>query len=458
MTGGTQDSGDGRFLSRHRHGVVLQGGGGTRGATSDGAGGGLRNGGMNMRRSRLGRWFLVGLVSCAPGCGRGRAPREQPVPAPSPRPSPAPAGSAEPDLAARDGSVVLSWLARGSGTYALQYAVLEDDGWSAHRTIASGESLFANWADFPSVVPLAGGAMAAHWLRKHGPGKFAYDVLVARSPDGASWPSGSMPHRDGVAAEHGFVSLVPDASGGLTAVWLDGRMFAGKEESDPSVQTQLRAADLRSGGFGDEMLLDDRVCDCCQTAAVRTRRGMLVAYRDRSPDEIRDIWLVRRDGDRWLEPYRLAADGWLIQGCPVNGPALAGRGDSVVVAWFTEAGDTARVQVAFSGDGGASFSRSVRVDEGKPFGRVDIAFLPNGDAIVVWMETTGGGRAAVRGRRLRRDLGAGPAFSVATTTAARASGFPRVTLAGETVWFAWTSDTDPPQVQIASLPLPGPRR
>lgn len=411
-----------------------------------------------MRSSRLGYWCVVGLVLLVSGCGRGRAPREQTIPAPSPRPSPAPPGSAEPDLASRDGSVVLSWLAHGSGTYALQYAMLEGDRWSAPRTIVSGESLFANWADFPSVAPLAGGAVAAHWLRKHGPEKYAYDVLVARSPDGASWPAGSMPHRDGVAAEHGFVSLVPDASGGLTAVWLDGRMFAGKEEGDPSVQTQLRAADLGPDGFGDEMLLDDRVCDCCQTAAVRTRRGMLVAYRDRSPEEIRDIWLVRREGNRWSEPYRLAADGWLIPGCPVNGPALAARGDNVVAAWFTEAGDTARVQVALSGDGGASFSRPVRVDEGKPLGRVDIALLPDGDALVVWMEATSDGKAAVRSRRVQHDLRAGASFSVATTTAARASGFPRVTLAGDAAWFAWTSDADPPQVQAASLPLLESRR
>jgi hypothetical protein len=336
--------------------------------------------------------------------------------------------------------------------------MLEGDAWSAPRTIASDESLFANWADFPSVVPLAGGAIAAHWLRKQRGGKYAYNIFVARSSDGASWPAGTMPHRDGTAAEHGFVSLVPDASGGLTAVWLDGRMYAGKEEGDPSAATQLRAADLGPDGFGDEMLLDDRVCDCCQTAAVRTRRGMLVAYRDRSPEEIRDIWLARREGDRWSAPYALAADGWEIPGCPVNGPALAARGDSVATGWFTEAGDTARVQVAFSGDGGASFSRPVRVDEGKPLGRVDIAMLPDGGALVVWMEATGDGKATVRGRRVPRDARIDTAFDVATTTAARASGFPRLVATDNALWFAWTSDAEPPRVEVAALPLPESRR
>ena len=85
--------------------------------------------------------------------------------------------------------------------------------------------------------------------------------------------------------------------------------------------------------------IDARVCDCCGTAAVALADGGLLVYRDRSVGDVRDIAIVRiRDGG--FEPPRIVhADGWVIRGCPVNGPALAMRDDRVAVLWFTAAGD-----------------------------------------------------------------------------------------------------------------------
>src|SRR3712207_8194276 len=60
-------------------------------------------------------------------------------------------------------------------------------------------------------------------LFRSGPGKYAYDVRIAQSADGgATWSPGVVPHRDGVPAEHGFVSLWPAGGDSLGAVWLDG--------------------------------------------------------------------------------------------------------------------------------------------------------------------------------------------------------------------------------------------
>ena len=39
----------------------------------------------------------------------------------------------------------------------------------------------------------------------------------------------------------------------------------------------------------------------------------MIAYRDRSADEVRDISIVRRVGGRWTKPAPVHDDGWKIQ-------------------------------------------------------------------------------------------------------------------------------------------------
>ncbi|HEV2149046.1 MAG TPA: hypothetical protein VGR37_16690, partial [Longimicrobiaceae bacterium] len=305
-------------------------------------------------------------------------------------PSPAAPGSAEANLAAgEDGRVYLTWIEPGpDSTHALRFAVLEGDRWSAPRTIASGRDWFVNWADFPTLAVLPGGRLAAHWLQRSGPGRYAYDVRIAQSADGgATWTAGVVPHRDGTQAEHGFVSLWAAEGDSLGAVWLDGRKYAaeGGGEGEHGGETMLVHTTLsRDGSLGAERPLDQRICDCCQTGQATTSAGPVVVYRDRSHDEIRDVYVVRRVGGRWTEPKPVHADGWKIPACPVNGPQVSARGERVGVAWFTGARDTARVLVAFSDDAGATFGAPVRVDDGDPAGRVDVELLEGGEALVSW--------------------------------------------------------------------------
>jgi len=412
-----------------------------------------------MRRSILRPVAFAGaLLVAVLGCQtRPDTPKVQTLACPSP------AASAEPNLSLGRDRLYLSWLApqapplRPLGAQAqrpgqaLQYAVLQGGRWSAARTIAAGDSFFANWADFPSLVELAGGELVAHWLWKSAADPHAYDVLVSRSSDGEQWSSGIRPHRDGTATEHGFVSLAADDKGGTTLVWLDGRDYTTKEHD--TGETRLMASTFTSAGCSAEQILDARVCDCCQTAAVRTARGLLVAYRDRSMDEVRDISTVRFENGTWSEPAPLAADGWKIAGCPVNGPALAADGDRVAAAWFTLAQQQPVVYLAFSRDGGATFPVRVRVDDGDPLGRTDIVLLPRG-ALVVWVESAPDGAAAIRARHVGNEGDLDPSFPIAATSADRASGFPRLECLGSTLYFAWTDAGEPSQVKMASLALP----
>ena len=256
-----------------------------------------------------------------------------------------------------------------------------------------------------------------------------------------------MPH-DSSKTEHGFVAMWRE-NGKLGAVWLDGRKFS-KDGHDAANEMMLVSTTIDPGGkLGAEMRLDERTCDCCQNTAAMTADGPIIAYRDRSPDEIRDIFVTRRVAGKWTPGVAAHSDNWKIAACPVNGPSIDATGRRVALAWFTAANDSARVKLAFSDDAGVTFGAPIRVDGGTPAGRVDVALLQDGSALVTWIERTGGDTAAVRARRVGRDGKVGVATTVATSSAARASGFPRMAITGSDVVFAWTLPGRPSAVRVA---------
>ena len=370
--------------------------------------------------------------------------------------SPTNGDSREPELnATHDGGIILSWVEKiGDKRYALRTATRDEQGWSEVRAVASGENWFVNWADFPSVVALRDGSLAAHWLVKSGSGTYAYNVNISRSKDGGkTWSKPIVPHRDDTQTEHGFVSLIPLPDGRLGAVWLDGRnmknMKEGDEHAPASESMTLRYAAIDADGkLSDEAQLDERVCECCQTSAALTDEGPIAVYRDRSQSEVRDIYFLRQVNGGWGSPQPVHADNWEINGCPVNGPSVAADGRRVVVGWFTSAGDTPHVKVAFSNDAGATFSSPIQVDDGEASGRVDALLLPDGSALVCWLSGNVEG-GAIKVRRVRADGTLGPAAVIAKTDISRSSGFPRMARLNNEVHFAWTEFGKPSRVRMA---------
>ncbi|HEX7121928.1 MAG TPA: sialidase family protein [Gemmatimonadaceae bacterium] len=364
--------------------------------------------------------------------------------------SPAGPASSEPNLAVDErGRVHLTWQERTSdSTHGVRYAIFDGTSWTTPRTIVERGDLFVNWADFPSVMVAPPGRVLVHWLQRSGSGRYSYEVRVVQSlDDGATWSRPLIPHRDGLGAEHGFVSLFPAEGDSVEAVWLDGRHTVDRTRPREMQLASTRIA--TDGGLGAEVMLDTRICDCCQTAAAMTSQGPIVVYRDRSADEVRDIAAVRRLASGWTRPTLVYADGWEIAACPVNGPAVAAASDTVVVAWFTGAQDTARVRVAFSFDAGATFGAPVRVDDGAPAGRVDVVLDGTGRAIVSWLERTTAEDAEVRLRAVGVDGRPSGAFTVSKSSAARSSGFPRMVRRGSELVIAWTEPGVPSRVRIA---------
>lgn len=360
---------------------------------------------------------------------------------------PAASPSGEPQLSESARGVLLSWIERTGPRATLKFAERTATGWSAPRVVASGDDWFVNWADVPSVLRLANGPLAAHWLQKSGPGTYAYDVRLAYSTDdGRTWSPSFLPHHDGTKTEHGFASLFQMPGAGLGLVWLDGRAMAPDAHDAASMTGGAMtkgAMSVRFAAFDrqwkqtSEMPVDLRVCECCPTTAAMTSDGPIVAYRDRTSDEIRDIYVSRLDGGRWTEPMAVHHDGWRINACPVNGPMLSARGRDVAIAWFTMKEGQGQVFVAFSKDAGRSFGAPIRVDDGGSLGRVDIELLPDGSALPSWIEYADR-RAEFRVRRIDSSGARSEAVSVTAVNSTRSSGYPRMARHGDELVFAWT--------------------
>ena len=174
-----------------------------------------------------------------------------------------------------------------------------------------------------------------------------------------------------------------------------------------------------------------------------------MAYRDHEAGEIRDISLVLFRNGKWSAPRNLNRDGWKINGCPVNGPALAASGRRVAAAWYTEAESKPRVQLAMSTDGGASFGAPLRLDDGAPLGRVAVLLLPDGGAVASWIEKKTSG-AEIRIRRVNPDGRLGATNAVSAVEPGRKTGFPKIALSGSKILATWTAD----RVRTVALDVP----
>lgn len=348
--------------------------------------------------------------------------------------------SGEPNLSkAIDGKIYLSWVEYENDSLdILRFAKLEGNGWSDSREISRGNNWFVNWADFPSLINSTDNNLTAHWLQKSADGTYDYDVHISQSNDGGeSWSSSIIPHNDGVNAEHGFVSMTPTPDGKTFAVWLDGRNTKNEENNAMTI----RSAEIdHFGNISEEIELDNRVCDCCQTGSTWTDQGPIVVYRDRSIDEIRDIGIVRKINGNWTQPKTLYNDSWKIAGCPVNGPAIDSEGKNVIVAWYTMKDENPVVLAALSHDYGANFDDPITIDKHSPLGRVD-AIIHKGKYYVSWMSSQME-MATIFIKEIGEQNKSKSAQLIGKNSSSRSSGFPRMIGYKDQLIIAWTDATD----------------
>lgn len=386
------------------------------------------------------------LAAGGAGCQRGTrtvelAPRLEIDP-------PAGPGAFAPRLAAGHGELLATWwepldVDDRETAHRLLFARYTD-GWSEPAVVVEGNDLFANWADFPAVVREPAGSLLVTWLAKTGEETYAYSIYLARSrDDGVTWRELGKLNDDATDTEHGFVSLVTEEEA-VRAFWLDGREMA--DGGPMTVRTAVVGESV-----GPSVRLDGRVCECCPTDAVTTPDGALVAYRDRSEQEVREIAAVKRRGEGWGDPQPLTADDWTIPGCPVNGPALDHRDGRTALAWFTGAEGAAHVGARFL-EGGETGGAPIVVDADRPLGRVGLVLDAGGEAVVSWLALVGK-EAELRLRRVDAAGGLGEPLPIARTSASRSSGMPQLVRLADRLYLGWVeiAPETPSRVRVVSL-------
>ncbi|MCH2101535.1 MAG: hypothetical protein MK209_06400 [Planctomycetes bacterium] len=333
------------------------------------------------------------------------------------------------------GRVSANWLQPElEGDITLLWAQRKMDGnWTEPEPIAVSKNFFVNWADHPMHAIDEQGRTFVTWLKKVPGENYSYHVMTRQRDANGSWSEPRLLHEDNSPTEHGFVSLAAVPAGGFIVAWLDGRATTNAQPM------QLRARRvLPDGDFGPEILVDDRVCDCCGTTITHQGENRFsLAYRDRSEEEIRDLGIAQLtlNGHDRLRKITTSApsDGWIMPGCPVNGPASTLWAGEPAVVWFT-AHPNPRIRLA------RGRSNTIVRNERGVMGRVSCAV--SGEQLAVsWLETKNNNASwwiqwfRIDDGRLHPSTTACP---ITSATGARADGFLRLASAPNGVLALWT--------------------
>jgi hypothetical protein len=295
----------------------------------------------------------------------------------------------------------------------------------------------ANAADVDRTAPTGGRSAAATPAS-------GTRLLMARSNDGGRTfsPATSVPGTD-APGNRGWHSVAVDAAGRPMVLWLDHRDTAGapgqhdqhaaaspaarpptSTTADGVARAQLSQLFV---GSADAKLppraIARGVCYCCKTALAAGEDGSIyAAWRHVYDGNRRDIaFVASKDGGRtFAAPVRVSEDGWQIDGCPENGPALAVDRQRVVhVVWPTMVRDRGRETMTLfhsTSRDGRTFSPRAALPVAGPAYHPQIALTDRSTPVVAWEEVAAGGRRIKLWRGgTAEDLGAGVYPAVAVT-------------------------------------------
>ena len=327
---------------------------------------------------------------------------------------------ATPWVAARGSFVAVAWGATiPSGKTDVFLAVSRDGGATFGRPVqvntVAGEARLGG--ELPPRVALVAGAsgqapeIVVLWTARGA----ATEIKAARSRDGGKTfaPSVALQSR-GAAGDRGWPSLALDARGRAHAIWLDHRGLAAdrkagtahadhdKANHDGVAMAQKSALYYAAvGASPHEQRVAAGVCYCCKTAMTVDDAGVIYsAWRHVYPGNLRDMaFSVSRDSGRsFSSPVRVNEDGWSINGCPDDGPALAAASGNVHMIWPTVLNEGTPQGALFytSTRDGRSFAPRVRIPTlgGLRPAHPQIV-ASKGKVFVAWDEGVNGQRLAV---------------------------------------------------------------
>ena len=347
--------------------------------------------------------------------------------------------NAQPSLVSGEGSLSLSWISSNEGKKStLNFSQFKEGKWINTQTMATGSDWFVNWADFPAHA-INENLILSSYLKKSDSGTYTYDVILSlQKLSGEKVKEDFLLHTDGVKAEHGFVSIIPNHNQGFFITWLDGRNTVDKDLDGYHKPMTIRFAEITNkGDIIDESELDSATCDCCQTSIAVTNKGPVVVYRDRSDKEVRDIYITRKINGIWGVPTPIHNDGWEINGCPVNGPKVASNSNNLAISWFTVSNEKPTVNLSFSKSNGASFGTPIKINDVDAIGRVDVAFLNPQEVLVSYIEGDDVG-TYLRIKKVSIDGKVSAPITISKIDGGRNSGVPQLEILDNEAFIVWT--------------------
>ena len=367
--------------------------------------------------------------------------------------------SSEPNLYTSDnGKTYLSFISSEVDTEEskLYFSTLDlaNLKWNKPSLINSSTDWFVNWADFPRITSNNNNGISVHYLQKSGEDTYSYDIKVMNSKDGgANWDKPLKLHNDSTKTEHGFVSTI-NYNNNFLSTYLDGRQNElAKHDKSLSPQMTLRSTSYNiDGEILLDKLIDNKVCDCCQTDLGITQNNIpITVYRDRSQNETRDIYYSFFKDAKWSTPLSINDDNWIISGCPVNGPAISTFRNSSSVVWYTEEKGESVLKIAFSENITNGFNDPIIINANDPIGRVDIEMINETSSLISYMDYIGD-KAYLKVQKVNSLTGNNKFIIIEEISNTRASGFPKINIIDDAkTIITWTDTTNGHNVKTILL-------
>ena len=342
----------------------------------------------------------------------------------------------------RDAKLAMSWVEDHDGVKSLNFSIFDGSRWSPPQTAKTGTIADEEFAS-PFILQSGDRNFTAFWSEVKNTQPWTEFAYYARSDDGGkNWSPPASLHSDRAPVEHSFMSGAVLNDGSVRVTWLDGRQT--EKVPYPSGHYYLMTASFSPDGqYSGEMEVDDNVCTCCPTSVAASGDTALIGYRERTLDERRDMNVIRIANGKPTGPFNVHYDGWHINACPVNGPAVGASGPKVAVAWFTAFDGKQHIRTAFSRDAGEHFGEPIEVATGGE-GHPALALLTDGSAVVAWIELANG-KSALKARIVRADRSTTPPIIIASDAS---FGFPSMRSTADGALLAWSQEG---RVQIRKL-------
>ena len=301
-------------------------------------------------------------------------------------------------------------------------------------------------------------------------------IKTAKSRDGGkTFEAPVTLQTPGAAGDRGWPSMVFDQQSTVHAIWLDHRGLAADRAAgghadhksgavhDGVAMAQksgLHYASVKATRTSDRELAKG-VCYCCKTAlAVAPNGTLFAAWRHVYPGNLRDMaFTLSRDGGRTFSaPSRVSQDGWSINGCPDDGPAIAtdAKGTAHIVWPTVVDGPTPEGALFYSSTrDGVRFTPRVRIPTlgGPRPTHPQIVIDKRGRTFIAWDETNSGRRvAAIRELKLQPNRAAtfGEIVRLSPDGAAM---YPVLAATDKGLVAVWATGGDPSRVEARPLPM-----